>query len=121
MSLAVMVGHTRKTLSADFSDLRRLKFKESVSICVICGSPYFSQLISEGMVFSYGMQSFSSGQTKVLFAELAEIAGGLYVEPELGALLEEFAEFEGHFGREAGHVATACSLTSGRNEAGQFH
>ena len=33
--------------------------------------------------------------------ELAQIAGGLDVEPELGALLEEFAEFEGHFRRDA--------------------
>jgi hypothetical protein len=31
----------------------------------------------------------------------AEIAGGLDVEPELGALFEKFAEFEGHFGSDA--------------------
>ena len=35
------------------------------------------------------------------FEQLAEIAGGLDVEPELGALFEEFAEFERHFGRDA--------------------
>ena len=32
---------------------------------------------------------------------MAEIAGGLDVEPELGALFEKFAEFERHFGRDA--------------------
>ena len=32
-----------------------------------------------------------------LFSELAEIAGGLDVEPEPGALFEKLAEFEGHF------------------------
>jgi len=36
-----------------------------------------------------------------LFEQLAEITGGLDVEPELGALLEEFAEFEGHFRGDA--------------------
>ena len=35
------------------------------------------------------------------FEQLAEIAGGLNVEPELSALPEEFAEFERHFGRDA--------------------
>ena len=37
----------------------------------------------------------------LLFLELAEIAGGLDVESELGALFEKFAEFEGHFGSDA--------------------
>ena len=31
----------------------------------------------------------------------SEITGGLDVEPELRALLEEFAEFQGHLGRDA--------------------
>ena len=35
------------------------------------------------------------------FEQLAEIAGGLNVEPEPGALLKEFAEFKRHFGRGA--------------------
>jgi hypothetical protein len=35
------------------------------------------------------------------FEQLAEIAGGLDVEPELGTLLEEFPQFERHFGRNA--------------------
>lgn len=35
------------------------------------------------------------------FEQLAEIAGGLDVEPEPGALFEKLAEFEGHFGRDA--------------------
>ena len=34
------------------------------------------------------------------FEQLAEITGGLNVEPELSALPEEFAEFERHFGRD---------------------
>ena len=34
------------------------------------------------------------------FAELPKITGGLDVEPELGTLFEEFAEFERHFGRD---------------------
>jgi len=90
---------------------------------------HFSQLISEGMVFSNGVRSFSIGQVKGLrvvvsskkksssqfrvvfadssgdllffFAELPKITGGLDVEPELGALFEKFAEFEGHFGSDA--------------------
>ena len=37
----------------------------------------------------------------LLFLELAEIASGLDIEPELCALFEEFHEFEGHFGRDA--------------------
>ena len=37
----------------------------------------------------------------LLFLELAEIAGGLQVEPKLGALFEEFPEFEAHLGRDA--------------------
>jgi hypothetical protein len=49
-----------------------------------------------GVVFCNG-----SGDLLFFFAELAEIAGGLDVEPELGALFEEFAEFERHFGRDA--------------------
>jgi len=36
-----------------------------------------------------------------LFQKLTEIAGGLDVEPEFGALFEEFAEFKRHFGRDA--------------------
>ena len=35
------------------------------------------------------------------FEQLAEIAGGLNVEPKLSALLEELAEFKRHFGRDA--------------------
>ena len=35
------------------------------------------------------------------FEQLAEIAGGLNVEPELGTLFEEFAKFKRHFGRDA--------------------
>ena len=35
------------------------------------------------------------------FEQLSEIAGGLDVEPELGALFEKFAEFEGHFRGDA--------------------
>jgi hypothetical protein len=35
------------------------------------------------------------------FEQFAEIAGGLDVEPELGTLLEEFPQFERHFGRDA--------------------
>ena len=35
------------------------------------------------------------------FEQLAEIAGGLNVEPELGTLFEKLAEFERHFGRDA--------------------
>ena len=35
------------------------------------------------------------------FEQLAEIAGGLNVEPELSALPEKLAEFERHFGRDA--------------------
>lgn len=35
------------------------------------------------------------------FEQLPKIAGSLDVEPELGTLFEEFAEFEGHFGRDA--------------------
>ena len=35
------------------------------------------------------------------FAELPKITGGLDVEPELGTLFEEFAEFKRHFGRDA--------------------
>ena len=39
-----------------------------------------------------------------LFSELAEIAGGLDVEPELRALFEKFAEVEGHFWSDAAAV-----------------
>ena len=81
------------------------------------------------MVFSNGGRSFSIGQVKGLrvvvsskkksssqfrvvfadssgdllffFEQLAEITGGLNVEPELSALFEKFAEFEGHFGSDA--------------------
>jgi len=35
------------------------------------------------------------------FEQLPKIAGGLQVEPKLGALFEEFPEFEGHLGRDA--------------------
>ena len=35
------------------------------------------------------------------FEQLAEITGGLNVEPELGTLFEKLAEFERHFGRDA--------------------
>jgi len=49
-----------------------------------------------GVVLAYG-----GGDLLFFFAELAEIAGGLDVEPELGALFEKFPEFEGHFGRDA--------------------
>ena len=35
------------------------------------------------------------------FEQSSEIAGGLDVEPELTALLEELAEFKRHFGRNA--------------------
>jgi len=35
------------------------------------------------------------------FEQLAEITGGLNVEPELSALFKKLAEFEGHFGRNA--------------------
>ncbi len=43
----------------------------------------------------------SSGNLLFLFTELAEIAGGLDVEPELRALFEEFPEFQRHLGRDA--------------------
>lgn len=49
-----------------------------------------------GVVFGDG-----GGDLFFLFAELAEIAGGLDVEPELGALFEEFPKLEGHFGCDA--------------------
>ncbi len=32
---------------------------------------------------------------------MLKITNGLNVEPELGALFEKFAEFDGHFGRDA--------------------
>jgi hypothetical protein len=35
------------------------------------------------------------------FEQLAEITGGLNVEPELSALFKKLVEFEGHFGRNA--------------------
>ena len=35
------------------------------------------------------------------FEQLAEIAGGLNVKPELGTLFEKLAEFKRHFGRDA--------------------
>jgi hypothetical protein len=68
------------------------------------------------MVFCNG-----GGDLLFFFAELAAIAGGLDVEPEPRALFEEFHELQRHLGRDAGHVATACSLTSSRNQTGQFH
>ena len=34
------------------------------------------------------------------FAELPKDRGGFYVKPELGALFEEFTEFERYFGRD---------------------
>ena len=48
-----------------------------------------------GVVFCYG-----SGDLLFFFAALAEIAGGLNVEPELRALFKKFAQFQGHLGRD---------------------
>ena len=41
-----------------------------------------------------------SGDLLFFFAALAEIAGGLNVEPELRALFKKFAQFQGHLGRD---------------------
>ena len=39
---------------------------------------------------------------------MAEIAGGLDVEPELGTLFEEFAKLKRHFGRDATAAEHDC-------------
>ncbi len=76
------------------SDGLRLDGKGLISIVGIEPEPQSSRQL--GVVLAY-----SGGDLLFFFAELAEIAGGLNVEPELGALFEKFAEFEGHFGRDA--------------------
>lgn len=50
------------------------------------------------------------------FELLAEIAGGLNVEPELGTLFEKVAEFERHFGRD-GAAAEHDFVNASRTDA----
>ena len=58
------------------------------------------------------------GDLLFFFAELAELAGGLDVEPELCALFEKIAEFQGQLGRDASAAEHDFIDAAGTNTEG---